>query len=377
MELNKILPNIIKEVVKQTLESIMVAEREIFIKENNGTKNGFYTRNFETVVGKLEELKIPRDREGRFKTKLIEPYKRRDINLEELIFGMFASGMSTRAIADALESVFEFKYSASTISQISEITIEEINKWREKKLKKRYSVIMIDGMYLSVRRDTVEKEVVLFVLGIDEEGYREIIDFEVNPAEGAEIWEDIIKRLYERGVREVLLFVADGITGIEERIKKYFPKADFQSCIVHKVRNTLNKVRSKDRKEVAEDLKSIYRASTKEDAKEVFNKFKEKWSRKYPNIVKSWEMELYRLLTFLKYPKSIQRVIYTTNLIERTIKEIRKRIKVIGALPSVKSVEKFIYLRVAMLNNKWSDKTVNGFLEAKEEIQKLFSRRYP
>lgn len=338
MELNKILPNIIKEVVKQTLESIMVAEREIFIKENNGTKNGFYTRNFETVVGKLEELKIPRDREGRFKTKLIEPYKRRDINLEELIFGMFASGMSTRAIADALESVFEFKYSASTISQISEITIEEINKWREKKLKKRYSVIMIDGMYLSVRRDTVEKEVVLFVLGIDEEGYREIIDFEVNPAEGAEIWEDIIKRLYERGVREVLLFVADGITGIEERIKKYFPKADFQSCIVHKVRNTLNKVRSKDRKEVAEDLKSIYRASTKEDAKEVFNKFKEKWSRKYPNIVKSWEMELYRLLTFLKYPKSIQRVIYTTNLIERTIKEIRKRIKVIGALPSVKSV---------------------------------------
>lgn len=376
MELNKILPNIIKEVVKQTLESIMVAEREIFIKENNGTKNGFYTRNFETVVGKLEELKIPRDREGRFKTKLIEPYKRRDINLEELIFGMFASGMSTRAIADALESVFEFKYSASTISQISEITIEEINKWREKKLKKRYSVIMIDGMYLSVRRDTVEKEVVLFVLGIDEEGYREIIDFEVNPAEGAEIWEDIIKRLYERGVREVLLFVADGITGIEERIKKYFPKADFQSCIVHKVRNTLNKVRSKDRKEVAEDLKSIYRASTKEDAKEVFNKFKEKWSRKYPNIVKSWEMELYRLLTFLKYPKSIQRVIYTTNLIERTIKEIRKRIKVIGALPSVKSVEKFVYLRVAMLNNKWSDKTVNGFLEAKEEIQKLFSRRY-
>jgi len=376
MELNKILPNIIKEVVKQTLESIMVAEREIFIKENNGTKNGFYTRNFETVAGKLEELKIPRDREGRFKTKLIEPYKRRDINLEELIFGMFASGMSTRAIADALESVFEFKYSASTISQISEITIEEINKWREKKLKKRYSVIMIDGMYLSVRRDTVEKEVVLFVLGIDEEGYREIIDFEVNPAEGAEIWEDIIKRLYERGVREVLLFVADGITGVEERIKKYFPKADFQSCIVHKVRNTLNKVRSKDRKEVAEDLKSIYRASTREDAKEAFNKFKEKWSRKYPNIVKSWEMELYRLLTFLKYPKSIQRVIYTTNLIERTIKEIRKRIKVIGALPSVKSVEKFVYLRVAMLNNKWSDKTVNGFLEAKEEIQKLFSRRY-
>lgn len=94
MELNKILPNIIKEVVKQTLETIMVAEREIFIKENNGTKNGFYTRNFETIARKLEELKIPRDREGKFKTKLIEPYKRRDISLEELIFGMFLSGIN-------------------------------------------------------------------------------------------------------------------------------------------------------------------------------------------------------------------------------------------------------------------------------------------
>jgi len=127
---------------------------------------------------------------------------------------------------------------------------------------------------------------------------------------------------------------------------------------------------------VAEDLKSIYKASSKENAKEAFNKFKEKWNKKYPNIVKSWEMELYKLLTFLKYPKSIQRVIYTTNLIERTIKEIRKRIKVIGALPSVNSVEKLVYLRVATLNDKWSDKVVNGFLEAKEEIQKMFSRRY-
>ena len=101
---------------------------------------------------------------------------------------------------------------------------------------------MLDGMWLSVRRDTVAKKVVLFVLGIDEEGYREILDFEVNPSEGAESWREMIRRLYERGVREVLLSIADGITGLEERIKEYFPKADFQSCVVHKVRNTLNKV---------------------------------------------------------------------------------------------------------------------------------------
>ena len=121
-----------------------------------------------------------------------------------------------------------------------------------------YAVIMLDGMWLSVRRDTVEKEVILFVLGIDEEGYREILEFEANLSEEAESWLEMTKRLYDREVREVLLFVADGITGLEERIKEYFPKADFQSCVVHKVRNTVNKVRDRNRKKVAKDLKRIY-----------------------------------------------------------------------------------------------------------------------
>ncbi len=376
MELQQILPDIIREVVKQTLESIMIAEREVYLKEHGGTKNGFYLRNLDTIIGKLENLKIPRDREGRFKTKLIEPYRRRDINLEDLILGMFASGMSTRAVASALESVFELKYSPSTISEISKITLEEINKWKQRKLKNRYSVIMLDGMHLSVRRDTFEKEVVLFVLGIDEDGYREIIDFEVNPSEGAESWAELIKRLYERGVREVLLFVADGVSGLEDKIKEYFPKADFQYCVIHKVRNTLSKVRVKDRKKVAKDLKRIYQVSTEEEALKAFDRFKEKWEWKYPRLVRSWEQELYKLLTFLKYPEFIQRVIYTTNLIERTIKEIRKRVKVIGALPSVRAVEKFVYLRIAMLNDRWSNRVVNGFLEAREELQEMFSRRY-
>ncbi|MCD6548390.1 MAG: transposase [Thermodesulfobacterium sp.] len=195
-------------------------------------------------MGKLEDLKIPRDREENFKTKLIEPYKRRDISLDELIFGMFARGMSARAIAQTFEVIFELKYSPSTISQISQITSEEIKKWKDRSLKRRYPVIMLDGMYLSVRRDTVEKEVVLFVL-----------DFEVNPGEGAESWGELIKRLYERGINEVLLFVADRIPGLEQKIKEYFPKADFQCCVLHKVRNTLNKVRVKDRKKTGKGFK--------------------------------------------------------------------------------------------------------------------------
>ena len=138
----------------------------------------------------------------------------------------------------------------------------------------------------------------------------------------------------------------------------------------------MNKVRAKDRKKVAKDLKKIYQASTEKEALKGFKKFKERWETKYPRVVKSWEKELYKFLTFLKYPESIQRMIYTTNLIERTIKEIRKRVKVIGALPSVNAVEKFVYLRVAILNDRWSSRVVNGFLEAREGIQEMFLRRY-
>ena len=190
----------------------------------------------DTTVRKLENLKVPRDREGKFRTKLIEPYRRRDISLEDLILGMFASGMSLRSVARALESIFELKYSPSTISQISQVTVEEISRWKQRKLKRGYAVIMLDGMCLSVRKDIVEKE--------------------------------------------ALLFVSDEITGLEERIREYFPKADFQSCVVHKVRNTLNKVRAKD-------LRKIYQSSTEEETLKGFEKFKEKWKSRYPEIVKS------------------------------------------------------------------------------------------
>ena len=372
---NYSLPEFTKEVVKEIMETIMKAERAVFIEEHGGTKNGFYRRALDTLFGKIEDIKVPRDREGRFQTQLIEPYKRRDITLDELIFGMFVS-MSTRSITRVLETIFDLKYSPATISRIGEITSEEISKWKNRRLKNRYSVIMLDGMYLSVRRETVSKEVVLFVLGIDEKGRKEILDFEVNPSEGAQIWAEMIERLYSRGVREVLIFVSDGINGLEEKIKKYFPEADFQLCVVHKLRNILSKVRVKDRKEVAQNLKRIYQSKNKEEALRHFEQFQKKWRYRYPRVIISLERDLEKLLIFLEYPESIQRVIYTTNLIERVQKEIRRRIKVIGALPSVDSVEKFMYLRVAMLNEKYSERIIRGFLQASEDIHILFSSRF-
>ncbi|GMB08364.1 mutator family transposase [Thermolongibacillus altinsuensis] len=146
----------------------------------------------------------------------------------------------------------------------------------------------------------------------------------------------------------------DGLPGLEEAFKTVYPKADVQRCVVHKVRNTLNRVRKKDQFEMAEDLKLIYRSPNKEIALELFQQFELKWSSKYPREVQSWTNELDVLLTFMDYPNSIRSVIYTTNAIERTIKEIRKRLKPMNSLSSLEAAEKIVYLTIQDFNEKWA-----------------------
>mgnify|MGYP002377175983 CR=1 FL=1 len=159
----------------------------------------------------------------------------------------------------------------------------------------------------------------------------------------------------------------DGLNGLEEAFKSVYPKADVQRCVVHKVRNTLNKVRKKDQIEVAEDLKLIYRATIKEAAAiQAFHEFEKKWSKKYAREVQSWEKDLDVLLKFMKYPLSIRCVIYTTNEIERTIKDIRKRLKTINSLTSIEAAEKITYL-----TNKTLMK--NGRIENYEVFKHLSS----
>ncbi|MBB3908738.1 putative transposase [Anoxybacillus rupiensis] len=203
-------------------------------------------------------------------------------------------------------------------------------------------------------RDTVEKEVIYVVLGVNEEGFREILDFFVGGQESAHVWQEILQQLYNRGVKEVLLGVFDGLPGLEEAFKTVYPKADVQRCVVHKVRNTLHRVRKKDQFEVAEGLKLIYCATNKEMALQMFQQFESKWSSKYPREVQSWANEWDVLLTFMEYPSRIRSVIYMTHAIERTIKEIRKRLKPMNSLSSLEAAEKVVYLTIQDFNEKWA-----------------------
>lgn len=166
--------------------------------------------------------------------------------------------------------------------------LEDVEKWRSRPLNKRYSVLYVDGLYVSLRRDTVEHESIYIVMGIDEDGHRQILGFYVGGQESATVWKDIFMDLQRRGVEQVLICVGDGLADLKEAFLEVFPKADFQRCVVHKLRNTIMKVRIKDRNEVLNDLKGVYTSDTIDQARSCFDAFERKWYARYPREVQSW-----------------------------------------------------------------------------------------
>jgi len=374
------LDEMVRNFVKEKIEMIMREEMDQFFSEEKpelkNSKNGSYPRNLDTKYGKIEELKVPRDRENHFQTSVFEPYQRYQEWLGESIIQLYQKGMSTREIGSFVERVLGDSYSPATISQITDVLKEDIEKWQKRPLAERYSVIYLDGTYIKLRRDDVDSEVVYIILGVTEDGKKEILGFEIGGKESATGWENMLRRLRERGVKEVLLGVFDGLTGLEDAMKRVYPKADIQRCVVHKMRNSIYAARKKDREDITKDLKQVYKAENRKKAEAIFKDVKAKWGKQYPKVVKTWEEDLPVLLTFYKYPEIIQEKLYSTNVIERMMREIKKRTRSASSFPTEGAAEKLIYLSCTQYNNRMSNKTFMGFKSAKEELQQMFWERY-
>ena len=242
-------------------------------------------------------------------------------------------------------------------------------------MSKRYSVLFIDALSVKLRRDTVANDSVYFVLGINEKGYREILDFFIGTTESSSVWEEILSSLKSRGVEDVLLGVMDGLAGIEDAFNKVFPKADVQRCVIHKIRNTMKKVRKKDLYEILQDLKSVYESPTKKQALSMLDEFSIKWRKRYPKVVISWN-ETTSLFTYYDYPVFIRKSIYTTNWIERFNKSVRRLTKTKDSLPNENALSKLIYYKVTQHNENWSTRKLKGFAQAYDDLQMKFSERY-
>lgn len=380
-QLTILFENLVTQFVKDNLEGIMKAEIQQFMKdhpEERNSRNGYYTRGLHTKYGQIDELEVPRDRNGAFQTQVFEPYQRRDGWLEEAVIQMYKSGMGTRDVARFIESMFGSHYSPTTISNITATVLEDIQNWQQRPLAKRYSVIYLDGMYVKLKRSTVSGEVVYFVMGIDEEGHRQILGFYIGGQESSNGWKEVLRDLYSRGVHEVLLGVFDGLPGLEDAFREAYPKADVQHCVVHKVRSTFPKIRVEHKTDFIEGLKTIYNALDHDCALAAFDTFKAKWNKLYAKEVKSWEDQLTTLLAFYKYPPQIKKAIYTSNPIERMNKEIRKRLKPMNSLTNMDAAEKIIYLDVTAYNERFEQRVIPGFgdIEVKRVLAELFETRY-
>ena len=355
----------IKDLIKNLLEKLMLEERELYLEEHPTKGNGYYTRDLLTLFGPLENLRVPRVREGDFHPKLL-PYRRRtSIELSEAILALYASGASTRDISRFLEAVYGAFYSPQSISRLTQVVEEEVREWRNRPLAREYYAVYLDGTFLSVRRGKAAKEPVYLALGIRPDGRREILGFWLFGAEGesATNWRQVVRELWERGVREVKLFISDDLPGIEEAVREIFPSAKWQLCVLHMVRDTLAKVRKKDREALAQDLKAVYRADTVKQAHRALRALEEKWAGEYPKLVAKWLDKSHALLEFLNHPKTIRAYLYTTNQLERLIKELKRRTKVVEVFCGPQALEKLVYLVLVQENEKLLRRRLRGFAE--------------
>ncbi|MCD5409067.1 transposase, partial [Candidatus Bipolaricaulota bacterium] len=181
--------------------------------------------------------------------------------------------------------------------------------------------------------------------------------------ESSQNWRQVVRDLWERGIREVKLFVSDDLPGIQEVVREIFPSAKWQLCVLHTVRNTLAKVRKVDREALAEDLKAIYRADTLEQAHEALRELEKRWTERYPDLVAGWLQKSYALLEFLNHPKEIRSYLYTTNQLERLMKEVKRRVKVVEIFCGPGAAEKLVYLVLVQENEKLLTRRLRGFAE--------------
>lgn len=373
-EIHKVARELIQEFTKQLFERLMLEEREMYLEENVHTKgNGYYERNLITPQGEIKGLKVPRTRDGNFRPALLPPPRQKAmIDIGELITLLFVAGVSTRKINKILETWYGIHYSPSSIARLTKVTEEEIERWRNRPLEETYLFIFVDATFLSIRRGTTAKEPVYVVMGIREDWTREILGFYVFAGgESAFLWREIANDLYRRGVRKVEMFIGDGLSGLEEALREIFPGADFQHCVVHHMRNCLKGVRKRDREGLAEDMKKIFRAKNREEAYKELMELKEKWGSKYPGVIKSTERNFHCLTAFMKYPEGIRRFIYSTNSIERRMKEIKRRTKVIEQFPGEGSVLKLLYYLLKEENDRLRSRT----LPCKDEWEKFVKSR--
>lgn len=346
---------LLEELLNSMLEGELDGHLDEDERRKGNRKNGKGNKLLKTSAGTIE-INTPRDRLGSFEPEIVK--KRETImaaSLEDKIIGLYGLGTSLRDISAHIKETYDTDISAATLSSITDKVIPLVKEWQQRPLESLYCIVWLDAMHYKVKEEgRTQTRCVYNVLGINKDGRKDVLGMYVSQSEGANFWLGVITDLKQRGVEDILIASIDNLKGFDEAIRTIYPYTEIQTCVVHQIRNSIKYIASKDQKAFMADLKPVYRADNEAQALTELESLKEKWNKKYPMVIGSWENNWPKLSTYFKYPPGIRKLIYTTNTIEGYHRQIRKVTKNKGVFTSDMALLKLIYLATERIQQKWS-----------------------
>ncbi len=365
----------VKELLKELMESTMITEivRKTGVgyyknapEQRQDYRNGYYERSLVTQFGIIQGIKTPRTRKGGFKTKVFRRYKRYQETVEDLIEGIFLAGVSTRRVGEAISMLLDTKVSHGTVSNITKRLDKKVGEFHREAIIDEYQYLICDGINIKVRYNgKYHNRRVLVVYGITLFGQRKLLAFMQAKGESQDAWEAIINSIYTRGLKgeNLKMVIQDGSAGLKAALRMVYPYAAIQRCWVHKMRNVSNYLKAAHHDDCIKGARRIYKAKAKHLAMAEFKNWKRMWVKKAPKAVHCIEKDLDVLLSFFDCPKSHWIKVRTTNAIERSFREVRRRTRVFSCFSNLQSTERIIYAIFTYLNNKWKERPIKDFTQ--------------
>ena len=322
--------------------------------DNTDYRNGKKAKKIRGNFGETE-IEAPQDRDGSFEPKVVQKRQKDISGIEQKMISLYAKGMTTRQISETIEDIYGFEVSDGMVSDITDRLLPQIEEWQNRPLDEVYPVVFIDAVHFSVRDNGQIKKLAAYVIpAVSLTGHKEVLSIHIGENESAKYWLGVLNELKNRGVKDILVICADGLSGMKEAVAAAYPQTELQRCIVHQVRNTLKYVGEKSKKEFANDLKAIYQAPSEKAALEQLERVTAKWEKDYPNAMKSRHTNWDVISPIFKFSAQVRKVIYTTNAIESLNSGYRRLNKQRSVFPSDTALLKALYPATTEISKKWT-----------------------
>ena len=350
---------------------------EVSEGEKPGNRRNGYSKKTVLSENEAMELAIPRDRRGSFEPQLIAKYQRRFPGFDDKIISMYARGMSVREIQGHLRDLYGIEASPQLISTVTDAVLEEVGRWQSRPLDPLYALVFFDALRVKMRDEgTVRNKAVYLAIGVTPEGRKDVLGIWIEQTEGAKFWLRVMTEIKSRGVNDILIAIVDGLKGFPEAINAVFAETQIQTCIVHLIGNSLDFCSWKDRKPVAQELKSVYRADDAQAAAAALQEFEDgPWGKKFAAITAMWRRHWAHVIPFFAYPPEVRKMIYTTNAIESLNAKLRRSVRIRGHFPNDEAAMKLIWLQLREITKNWK-MPPREWAAAKAQFAVVFGDRF-